>query len=735
MTPGAGEPPPRQPRQTWFPRPAWLRPASLQARAERLLSRELLWSAVFVVLLAPILAYQGCGLPLAEYRAGDIAPVTLKAPHDIEVLDEAATRQLRQQERDRVLPVYDFVPLPVEDLRERVRGALSLRSLQDEAVEAAVRRLARVASGRIVSRREGLMAHEGIIIREVEPGTMQESSFTRLDEIQDLDEARRALRSGLEEDLSQRPAAERRDVAAQLEGVLLPNLSLNASETERRRAAAMSSVPDVFKRIARGRAIVREGEVITPEAELILARVRAGRAALVSWKGLAGAALALTLITIFLHRYIRAHKRLFRRVKNLYTLVLLTSLATALLCRAGLFVINAVADQFQIFPFSEPGPWYWVLPVAAGALLVTLLANGRVATVGGAITAVLFGAALGWNAQAILFALLSSFASIYGISQYEQRTAILKAGFRVGLVNSIVVFALYAISSGFSPISEGVFAMAAGFCGGLGVAVLVSFTLPVTEWLFDVLTNVRLLELSNLENPLLRRLALEAPGTYNHSVIVGTLSEQAAEEIGAHALLCRVAAYYHDIGKMAQPEYFVENAPEGQSRHDRIAPRISSLVISNHVKEGQRLAAEYGLPRQVADMIPQHHGTRLISYFYRKARRNEDPETPEIHEHDYRYPGPLPQTREAAIFMMADSIEAAARSVEEPSPGAFEEVVHQVSNAIVLDNQLDECDLTFSDLAKIRASFVRTLLAVHHHRVAYPGYDFNRARARAVEAE
>ena len=731
----SGEPGDSAPRRSFLRRPAWLRPATLQARAEKLLSRDLLWSIVFVVLLAPVLDYRGCGLPLPQYRAGDIAPTTLKAPYDVEVLDEAATRRLRQEERDRVLPVYDFLPAPADELKERARAALSSRTLPAETQEAALRACAAIAANRIVSRREGLMRYDSIIIREVGAGPLREAPFAHLDQILDLDEARGALRARIDGDLEARAGGERRAVAGLLEGVLAPNLSLNASETERRRAAAMGSVPDVLKRIARGRAIVREGEVITPEAEAILAQIRGHRAALVSWKGLAGAALVLALLTIFLHRYIRAHQRLFRRVKNLYTMVLLTSLATTLLCRAGLFVINAVADQFHIFPFSEPEAWFWALPVSAGALLVTLLANGRVATVGGAITAVLFGAALGWNAQAILFALISSFAAIYGFSQYEQRTAILKAGFWIGAINAVVAFALSCISTGFEAWSQGFLSMAAGFCGGLGAAVLVSFSLPVMEWLFDVLTDVRLLELSNLENPLLRRLALEAPGTYNHSVVVGTLSEQAAEDIGAHALLCRVAAYYHDIGKLAQPEYFVENVSEGPSRHDRIAPRMSSLVIANHVKEGMRLAAEHGLPRQVADMIPQHHGTRLITYFYRKARRNEDPETPEIHEHDYRYPGPRPQTREAAIFMMADSIEAAARSVDEPTPGRFEEVVDQISNAIVLDNQLDECDLTFSDLAKIRAAFVRTLLAVHHHRVAYPGYDFDRSRVRAVEAE
>src|SRR5262249_14637273 len=210
--------------------------------------------------------------------------------------------------------------------------------------------------------------------------------------------------------------------------------------------------------------------------------------------------------------------------------------------------------------------------------------------------------------------------------------------------------------------------------GGILAAPIVSFSLPLLEWLFNVLTDIRLLELSNLDNPLLRRLSLEAPGTYNHSVIAGTLAEQAAEEIGAHSRLCRVAAYYHDIGKMTKPDYFVENMRDGVNRHDRLSPRMSSLVIASHVKEGVRLAEEFNLPRQIRDIIPQHHGTRLITYFYKKAQRKEDPDIPQIQESDYRYPGPKPQSKEAAIFMMADSVEAAARTVDDPTPAQFEDV-------------------------------------------------------------
>ena len=755
--------------------------SSLQNAVERVLGRNIVWAAVFVALLTPILSQQECGLATPVYKAGEVATGNIKAPYDIEVLDEGATRERREAERAEVAPVYDFVVgLPSEQRSKiyalfekgraavkvspmasrgragaradpetiaRIRAAVSQPLPEDallvmissgfsqELEDACIGAYAGIMQGRVVAQKEGLPAGGPIVVREVRPGVMEESVLPRLDQIRDLEEARAALRARVDAELQDWSAAERKALTSLLERYVVANLSYNASETERRRAVAMASVPQVIMRVQRGRVIVREGEVFTPEALEVLSRIRRAGLKTIHWKTLGGNAVLLSLLVLFMHRYVQAHQKIFRRVKNLYTLVLVVAMFILVGAWVGLFIANSVADQFFIAPFNDPSSYYWALPVSAGAMLITLLANGRVATVAAAMISVLFGAALGWDARAMLFALLSSFAAIYGISRYQQRTAILKAGAVVGLVNVAVVFSLKCIENGFSPVAEGMFEIAAAAVGGLLVVPVVAFSLPMLEWLFNVLTDIRLLELSNLDNALLRRLALEVPGTYNHSVIVGTLAEQAAEEIGAHALFCRVAAYYHDIGKMSKPEYYVENMRDGMNRHDRISPRMSSLIIASHVKEGIRLSEEYNLPRQIRDIIPQHHGTRLITFFYRKAKRKADPEVREVHESDFRYPGPKPQSKEAAIFMMADSVEAAARSVHDPTQAKFEEVIRAVSNAIVLDGQLDECDLTFSDLARINASFLKTLNAVHHHRISYPGFEFDRSKPRAVEAE
>ncbi|HKY31342.1 MAG TPA: HDIG domain-containing protein [Candidatus Polarisedimenticolia bacterium] len=750
--------------------------ARLQAVCERLLGKDAAWALLVLAVLTPLVSQQECALSAPAYDVGEVATATIKAPYDIEIPDEKATLDRREAERRAVAPVFDLVVSLTADqvsrlrslfdrgreamadlgirpgtrpdeeaiarLREALRSALPDRTVAMLAREGfshdleavAVKLYGAAMQGLVVDSRDRLPDEGVVSVREVRPGSTTEYEFAQPSQIRDLSQARAAMAERVDRDLGDWPGADRRALLSLLDGYLISNLSYNASETERRRAAAMASVPQVFTRIPRGRVIVREGEVFTPEAIDVLGRISQRAPASVDWVALGGHALLVVLLLLFLQRYVRAHQKVFHRVKNLYTLVLLVTLFVTVGSWAGVFVADAVADSLVLAPFNDPAAYYWALPVSAGAMLITLLANGRVATVSSAFVAALFGMVLGWDARAIVFALVSSFAAIYGISKYERRTAILKACALVGGVNATVVIAIMGIEGGFGGLSSGLFQVAMAAAGGILVAPIVSFSLPMLEWLFNVLTDIRLLELSNLDNPLLRRLSVEAPGTYNHSVIAGTLAEQAAEEIGAHALLCRVAAYYHDIGKMAKPDYFVENMRDGVNRHDRLSPRMSSLIIASHVKEGMRLAEEFNLPRQIRDIIPEHHGTRLITYFYKKAQRKEDPDVPEIHESDYRYPGPKPQTKEAAIFMMADSVEAAARTVEEPTPAKFEEVITTVTNAIVLDGQLDECDLTFSDLGRIRASFLKSLVAVHHHRIAYPGFDFDR-RHRAMEGE
>ena len=243
--------------------------------------------------------------------------------------------------------------------------------------------------------------------------------------------------------------------------------------------------------------------------------------------------------------------------------------------------------------------------------------------------------------------------------------------------------------------------------------------LPIFEYLFKTVTNISLLELTDFGQPLLQRLVMEAPGTYHHSLVVGNLSEAACTAVGANALLARVGAYYHDIGKLEKPEYFSENQDIKNSKHDTLSPTMSKLVIINHVNGGLELAKKYRLNPRLMDFIQRHHGTSLVYYFYRRALETLE-EDHEVREEGFRYPGPKPNTKETAIMLLADSVEAATRALKESSPTNIEDVVHKIINNKFIDRQLDECDLTLKDLEKISAVFIRILSGIYHTRITYP---------------
>lgn len=253
--------------------------------------------------------------------------------------------------------------------------------------------------------------------------------------------------------------------------------------------------------------------------------------------------------------------------------------------------------------------------------------------------------------------------------------------------------------------------------------LLVMAVLPVVEWLFDVQTDLRLMELGNPSNDLLRQLAQRAPGTYNHSINVASIAEAAADAIGAHGLLTRVGAYFHDIGKMFKPNYFVENQGQGANRHDALQPAMSTLVIIAHVKDGADLARQHKLPKPIIDFIEQHHGTTLVEYFYRKeaAKKSEENPNEEVSELNFRYPGPKPQSLEAAVLMLADAVESASRSLVEPTPARIQSLVEQIAMKRLLDGQFDECGLTLKQLELVKRSLVKTLTSIYHGRVKYPG--------------
>jgi putative nucleotidyltransferase with HDIG domain len=383
----------------------------------------------------------------------------------------------------------------------------------------------------------------------------------------------------------------------------------------------------------------------------------------------------------------------------------------------------------------------WLIAPYAFAPLVLCVLLGRNHGLYGAVYVSLWSSILVGKIDApiLVIGLISGFTAVLLTQQVRRRSRLVRAGLFVGLAIWLLslTFGLIGPINLFNPVATdwSAIGIQSAFAVGNGIviATVVGGILPMLEQLFQITTDISWLEASDLNHPLLRRMTIEAPGTYHHSLVVANLAESAAEAIGANATLCRVCSYFHDVGKLVKPEYFTENMNFERNPHDDLAPTMSTLIIIAHVKEGVDLALKYGLNQQVIDVIQQHHGTSLVFYFYARAlqqledakaggkimkMREED--IPEVAEESFRYSGPKPQTRESAIISLADMVESASRALEKPTPAKIEQLVRELIDQRLADHQLDECDLTLRDLKKIAERFRFTLMSMLHTRIAYP---------------
>ena len=303
----------------------------------------------------------------------------------------------------------------------------------------------------------------------------------------------------------------------------------------------------------------------------------------------------------------------------------------------------------------------------------------------------------------------------------------MRAGALTGLINLVTILSVDLYKGDL--LTRGTYDLSAGFLGAVLISMIVSASLPFFEALFDIATDIKLLELLDPNQPLLKELVYKSPGTYHHSIVIGNLAEAAAEAIGENPLLARVGAYYHDVGKTRKPEYFIENQRPFENKHDQLTPSMSSLIIAAHVKDGIDMAREHKLPTSVIDIIRQHHGTSMISYFYQKAKELRP--LIKISEADYRYPGPRPRTKVAAIVMLSDSVEAASRTLDNPTPQRIQALTNSVITRIFLDDQLVMCDITLRDLREIARSFNLILSGIFHHRIDYPDMELPGEKRRS----
>jgi len=559
----------------------------------------------------------------------------------------------------------------------------------------------------------------GILIKNVRTLTEhEEKNLTEIIKIQDarelLKQRSRSIFSAVDPEL--------RKTAVSLAGKLLqPSLTFNRQTTEMRRRAAMDAVIPVTFQVQKNEMIVREGEKITiTDLDKINAFFKQHSQRNTSL--IAGFAGMFLLIFFFAASLMFLSQKGLSAPRNpgaqnrLLICLTVVMVFQFLLIKAIIFLSGAI---HQSFPFLSNETILYATPFAAGTLLTGYLFSRQVALLFSIFICFLIAFMLpSPQIYLPLFAFLGFIIVIYKGDHYRRRTVFIRIGLFLGFMNMVTVLAL-SLLTGQQATFDTLYKLLAGFTGAVMSGIIVAGVGPIFESLFGFTTDIRLLELANLNQPIFQRMIIEAPGSYHHSIIVGSMVEAAAEAIGADSILCKVSAYYHDIGKMKKPLYFIENQGKGENRHDKLSPRMSSLVIISHVKDGCELAATCKLGRTITDIIRQHHGTSLVGYFYEKAKRDKEPSIRALPESHFRYPGPRPQTKEAGLVLLGDVIEASSRTLVQPTPSRIQNLVRDRIDKVFMDGQLDECDLTLKDLNLIQESFVRILNGVFHHRVTY----------------
>jgi putative nucleotidyltransferase with HDIG domain len=425
------------------------------------------------------------------------------------------------------------------------------------------------------------------------------------------------------------------------------------------------------------------------------------------WRGKLGLAASIAIITLILSCYVVKFQH--RIVRNFARAFAIAALMVSMLLLAQLAGIGS--SSLYVFGIA---------PTIIVAMILTIAYDQRFAVGVATVHAILVTLALNETLSFFLILLAGVLTCCFLLDEIRTRSKLIEVGGAAALAMIVATGAAGMLDLD-PPLFIARNCLYAG-AAGLGVGFVVLGILPFIERAFRITTSMTLLELADASQPLLRRLALEAPGTYNHSLQVATLSEEAAEAIGANALLCRVGAYYHDVGKINKAEYFVENQTGNESRHINLSPSVSLLIIIGHVKDGIEMAREYNLPTNLFPFIQQHHGTTLVEFFYHRAcnKQQTQTDTPAINDTQYRYPGPKPKRKEIAIVMLADTVESATRAMQEPTSSRIETLVHELAMKRMLDGQFDECNLTMKDLELIERSLAKTLLGIYHGRLAYP---------------
>jgi cyclic-di-AMP phosphodiesterase PgpH len=729
-------------------------------------------SAIISILLFPSIL-----TPPKAYKLGDVADRDIKASRDFLVEDVELTEKNRQEAVRAVLPVYDFDPTGT-DMAAKVKEAFELgraylakslelsyaydsgslaseKALADhleaansfksrffdvldltydetlidvlmkngfspDAEESVIALLTDLFQTGVVGNKKMLMnqASKGIVLHDIH--NRKETTVTELERFQDVKSADDWIDNQAEALARKIRPKEMAQAVLDLGARLIrPNLTFNNRETALRKEQARESVKPFYFKVKKGEMLIREGERIAPEHLLKLSE----QYKLLKQKEMLGRvpAMAILITCLLLSMFILG--LLSPRSSGADVKDLLFQGTTLLLIFLVVIASNFVAFEIaRGYSFFSSKALLFAVPVASGAMLISIFHGAGVAASFSLVISALTCLVMDGRMEFFVYFFVGSLVAASGVRRYRERGVFIRAGLKVSVANMILALSIMGLYGSLFTL-EALVSMCSAFVGGILVGVVATGILPLIEMSFGYTTDMKLLELANLDQPLLRELMVQAPGTYHHSVIVSNMVEASARAINANPLLAKVAAYYHDIGKIKKPLYFIENQGGRGNRHEKLAPSMSSLILISHVKDGVELARQYRLGREIIDIIRQHHGTSLISYFYEKAREQGEKKGGKnipVEEADFRYPGPKPQTKEAGLVMLADVVEAASKTLVDPTPARIQGMVQKMVNKIFSDGQLDECELTLKDLHEIAKSFNKTLSGIFHHRIEYP---------------
>ncbi len=565
---------------------------------------------------------------------------------------------------------------------------------------------------------------KGIIAYRIKASEQTPLEINDLDPAMDIASAQEVIDKAAQKHMKDMEPATRILLSRMAKDLLDPNLTFNKKKTEEAKASAMAAAKPRYYKFKKGEVIVRKGDRLSPETRTKVEGIldALDTSAPRSLRSVGLMVLVIFLLASMVTFSMRNIRKFSMEPKDILFLSLVLVISLAVLRAVEVFG-NASQETFLNVP--EGLNFYYLIPLAGAVMLVRMVLNSEIALVFAVIVSILGGIVADNSLLFGVYTLVGSVVAAGEVRQCRQRSTILRAGLALGLINAIIILAVSMAGEGFIsmvymlPNSGLLWNIFFGLFGGVFVAIIVTGVVPLAESVFSYATDIKLLELLNQDSPLLKDLSMRAPGTHQHSLMVANLAEAAAKFIGANPLLTRVCAMYHDIGKMNKPLYFAENQWDNNNVHQRLSPSMSTLVIHNHVKEGLERGVKAKLPPVVIDCIQQHHGTSLLTFFYEKAKEMNESGTP-LDENKYRYQGPRPQTREAAIIMLADVVESASRTVRDPNPARMKGMVQKLINRFFIDGQLDDCDLTLKDLHQIARSFNTTLEAIYHHRPDYP---------------